>query len=109
MDADPKHTIVPSDASITFSVKELIGRVDSKLDLLIAKVDEKASRDLVDRLAAQLQDKADTRFALELENRIGVLETEGATSRAVGTSTRWILFTAIPAVAAVTAVVTTLL
>jgi hypothetical protein len=52
---------------ITYTVKELLGKLDAKLDLIVA----------------QLADKADAHEVEDLERRVGVLEGSAATEAEV--------------------------
>ncbi len=76
--------------NVAYSVKELIGKLDAKLDLVLDGLDAKASTAALDRLDGKIE---------ALGGRISKLETDASVSRATATNTRWMLFTAIPTTA----------
>ncbi len=74
-----------SEEGVTYTVKELIGRLDAKLDIISGQVGGKLA---------------------EVEKRVATLEAEGIASKAVAANTRWIVYTAIPCVAGMAAIIT---
>lgn len=68
----------PENGVIRFTTKELLGRIDNKLDGLDAKLDTKADRSRVHELASSVAamqlGKADKTELAGLDNRIQTLE-----------------------------------
>ncbi len=77
------------DASVSYTVRELIGRVDAKLDLVLEGLAGKASVAALDRIDGKI---------VELAGRLTSLESEAASTKAVASNTRWMLFSAVPVV-----------
>ncbi len=75
------------DPGINYSVKELIGKLDAKMDLLLEAVDNKASVAALDRIDGRVS---------ELAGRVTSLESDSVASKAVSSNTRWIIFSAFP-------------
>ncbi len=75
------------EGTVQYTVKELIGRLDAKMDLLLDAVDSKASVAALDRIDGKIT---------TLEGRVSLLETAEASAKAVSSNTRWMLFTGIP-------------
>jgi hypothetical protein len=74
---------------ITFTVKELLGKLDVKLDTVIA----------------QLADKADAHDLEDLQKRVTVLEGSAATETQLKTYRRWLLVTGTSTVLALLGIV----
>lgn len=56
-----------SNGNVTFTVKELLARIDTKIDRLTLDLDRKASQSSVDQLAQSLRD---------MEARVSSVETD---------------------------------
>lgn len=88
------------DLSVNYSVKELIARVDVKLDVVLGLLAEKADRASVERL----------------DGRVTMLEAADTTSQAVAKTSRefadrnrYYIFAAVPATIGVAVAISTLI
>ena len=68
----------PENGFIRFTTKELLGRIDGKLDALDMKLDTKADRSRVHDLGATVAAKADKVEFLQLDSRVQQLERGNA-------------------------------
>lgn len=80
---------IEDNGSVRYTVKELLGRMDSKLDAVLEQVRAKV-------------DAQDFREAVE---RIAILETEAASGRQLATYKKWLLGVTITVFALVIAMV----
>lgn len=67
---------------VSYTVKDLINRVEAKVDLILDRLDGKADKTVV----------------VAIEERLYAVETQCAVTAAVSRNTRWILVGAFPAV-----------
>lgn len=56
-------SVDPGNSGVTFTVKELLGKLDTKLDVVVGKLDEKVDRVSFDALAMRVT-------TIETENRL---------------------------------------
>ena len=81
-------------AGVQYTVKELLGRIEGKIDLLTSQLLTKADSGRVAELELRVDD---------IQRDVEVAKTKLTVAEAVQRNTRWLIFTAVPGAATLAA------
>lgn len=83
------------EGTIRYTVKELLARIEAKVDVVTLQMDAKANREDVEHLketvSKLVQEKADAEVASALEKRLNVLEHSSESAEKLKRDRRWLV------------------